>query len=232
MKSPYLARIDVATGKLLVTVSSLDDVAVSQPSLLPGWDRAMVITHLAANADGLRRAVEAAARGEVGEIYPGGQAARDAEIEGGRGRPARELGRRLQEACEAVAVALASAPDEVWDAPAVHISGEVRIGPGPVVGRLREVEVHHVDLDCGYSPEDWPFEWVLEEMDRAMLALPSRLPPDTAVVLDASDTDQHWVAGSGEAVEISGPTAQLFAWVTGRATSVGGRECPPLAPFR
>jgi hypothetical protein len=64
-----------------------------------------------------------------------------------------------------------------------------------------------------------------------MLALPRRLPEGIAVYLAATDADQHWVAGSGDALQVAGPTAQLFAWVTGRTTSVAGRECPPLAPF-
>lgn len=232
MNNPYLARIDAATAKLLTTVSGLDDVAVSQPSLLPGWDRAMVVTHLAANGDSLCRVVDAAIRGETGEVYPGGRSARDAEIEAGRARPALDLERRLRESCDKVAATLASAPDDVWDATALHFTGEVKIGPRRIIGRLAEVEIHHVDLNCAYSPEDWPFAWVIEEMDRSMLSLPSRLPPDVAVVLAATDSDQHWVAGSGDAVEISGPTSQLLAWVTGRATSVGGHECPPLAPWR
>ena len=137
MDNAYVERIDVATGKLLASVASLDDVAATGPSLLPGWDRAMVVTHLAANADGTRRALEAAGRGEVAEVYPGGRPARNAEIEAGRATPARQLEQRLRRACEQLAVALAQAPDGAWEARAVHPSGEVRIGPGLVVGRLR-----------------------------------------------------------------------------------------------
>jgi maleylpyruvate isomerase len=232
MDNPYLERIDAATTKLLASVGRLDDVAATGPSLLPDWDRSMVVTHLAANADGTRRGLEAAGRGEVGEVYPGGRPARDAEIEAGRARPARELEQRLRRACEQLATALADAPGEVWEATAVHPSGEVRIGPGLVVGRLREIEVHHVDLDYGYEPQDWPFGWVLEEMDRAMIDLPSRLPPGVAVVLTGSDAGQHWVAGSGDGVEIIGSTNDLFAWLTGRAPGVGEQECPPLTPWR
>lgn len=231
MKSVYLGRIDAATARVLVSVTKLDDTAVARPSLLPGWDRAMVLTHLAANADGLRRVVEAAGRGEVGEFYPGGRTARDAEIEAGRGRAAAELERRLTEVSDRVMAALATAPDETWRAPAVLPAGEVQVGT-LVVARLREVEVHHVDLDVGYSPADWPVEWVIEEMDRAMLDLPSRLPSGVAVVLAATDTDQHWVAGSGEAVELDGPIGELFAWVTGRAKAVAGQEGPALSPWR
>ncbi len=232
MNNHYLDRIDEATAKLLVSVARLDDVAAAGPSLLPEWDRAMVVTHLAANADGIRRAVEAAGRGEVGELYPGGRPARNAEIEAGRALTARRAEQRLRNACEQLAVALANAPDGAWEAVAVHPSGEVRIGPGLIVGRLREVEVHHVDLDYGYEPRDWPFGWVLEEMDRAMLDLPARLPPGVAVVLAGDDAGQRWVAGSGDVVEIIGTTNDLFAWVTGRAPGVGQQECPPLTPWR
>jgi maleylpyruvate isomerase len=135
MKNIYLRRVEDATADLLRTVSALDDVSMAQPSLLPGWDRAMVVTHLAANAEGLSRVVEAAQRGEVGEVYPGGQAARDAEIEAGRGRPARELELRLRSSSDAAAAALAAAPDQVWDAPCLQLSGETKIGPGRVIGK-------------------------------------------------------------------------------------------------
>jgi maleylpyruvate isomerase len=228
----YLPRIDAATTKLLETVSRLDDLAAAGPSLLPDWDRSMVVTHLAANADAIRRAVDAAADGETGELYPGGKAARDAEIEAGRARKARELQSLLEVSCGRLAAALGAAPGTVWDAVAITTSGEVPIGTGLIVGRLREVEVHHVDLDLGYGPDDWPFGWVLEEMERAMVNLPSRLPSDVAVVLTATDADQHWVAGSGDAMEISGTTGELFAWVTGRAAHVQGLEGPVLTHWR
>jgi maleylpyruvate isomerase len=232
MNSVYMARIDVATGKLLTTVAKLDDATAAGPSLLPDWDRSMVVTHLAANADGIRRAVDAARAGQTGEVYPGGKAARDAEIEAGRALPAEELNLRLDTACRLLRVALGESTDDIWDAPAIGPKGEVHIGPGLVVARLREVEVHHVDLDFGYKPEDWPVEWVLEEMDRAMLDLPSRLPPGRAVVLTATDADQRWVAGSGDVVEVTGTTAELFAWVIGRDAHVRGVECPALSPWR
>lgn len=232
MNNSYLPRIDAATSKLAETVSRLDDDAGSGPSLLPEWDRSMVVIHLSTDADGIRRAVQAAAKGDTGEVYPGGKPARDAEIEAARAMPARELQARLRSSCEQLWSALEAAPDEVWGSPAIGISGEVPVGPGLVVGRLREVEVHHVDLDYGYGPDDWPFGWVVEEMERAMLDLPARLPTGMAVVLSASDAGQHWVAGSGTSLEISGTTGELFAWVTGRASHVGGFEAPVLKPWR
>jgi maleylpyruvate isomerase len=231
LENPYIPRVAAATEKLLATVAGLDDVAAAQPSLLPGWDRAMVVTHLAANAEGLARVVEAAREGRVAEMYPGGRAARDAAIEAGRARPAAELEQRLRQASAAVASSLASAPDAVSEAVALHPSGEVRVS-ALVVARLREVEVHHVDLACSYLPEDWPTGWVTEEMDLAMLALPSRLPPGVAVVMEATGSGQRWVAGSGDLVEVSGTPSEIFAWVAGRSATVAGRQCPVLAPWR
>lgn len=232
MNNRCLPRIDAATRKLADTVSRLDDEAASGASLLPDWDRSMVVVHLSANADGVRRAVEAATRGDTAEVYPGGKPARDGEIEAGRAMPARELQARLGASCEQLWSALEAAPDEVWGLPAIGISGEVPIGTGLVVGRLREVEVHHVDLAYGYEPDDWPFAWALEEMDRAMLDLPARLPADIAVVLTASGTGQHWVAGSGSSLEVSGTVGELLAWVSGRASQVGGFDAPILKPWR
>jgi len=228
----YMPRIEAATSKLAETVSGLDDDAAAGASLLPAWDRSMVVIHLSASADGIRRAVEAAAKGGTGEVYPGDKPARDAEIEAGRAMPARELQARLLRSCELLWCVLEAAPDEVWGLPAIGILGEMPVGPGLVVGRLRELEVHHVDLAYGYGPDDWPFGWVVEEMERAMLDLPARLPTGMAVVLSASDAGQHWVAGSGTSLEVSGTTGELFAWVIGRATHVGGFEAPVLKPWR
>lgn len=131
MISLYVPRIDVATKKLLKTVSTLDDAAAAGASLLPDWDRSMVITHLAANADGVRRAVEAARRGDTGEVYPGGKTARDAEIEAGRALPAQELKARLEVACRELSSTLGEGTDNLGLARhRPERRGPHRAGPG------------------------------------------------------------------------------------------------------
>lgn len=47
-------RISASTGRLLATASALTDEQVRAASLLPGWSRGHVLTHIARNADGLR----------------------------------------------------------------------------------------------------------------------------------------------------------------------------------
>ena len=43
-----------------------------------------------------------------------------------------------------------------------------------VTHHLRDVEVHHVDLDLGYRPSDWPAKFVEGELAKRLRALPDR----------------------------------------------------------
>jgi len=197
MENPYVERVAQATDKLLATTSRLDDVGAAGPSLLP------IGTLHGADPPGRQRRRYPASPGGGGQGrgrrgLPGGRPARDAEIEAGRARPAG----RSESACAPPA----SSWRRRWRTLQMRRGSRrpytERRGPhrsGPRSGRAREVEVHHVDLGYGYEPRDWPFGWVLEEMDRAMIDLPSRLPPNVAVVLTASDAGQHWVAGAATA---------------------------------
>ena len=47
-----LAYLEAATGDLVTGIGGLSDGDVRRPSLLPGWSRAHVLTHLARNAEG------------------------------------------------------------------------------------------------------------------------------------------------------------------------------------
>ncbi|MFF9641495.1 maleylpyruvate isomerase N-terminal domain-containing protein [Kitasatospora aureofaciens] len=77
-----LARIHAATGLLLRTAARLCDADARAPSLLPGWSRGHVLTHLARNADGPRPPHGAAA----GPAGPGPRHVRLAWLMG-RARP-------------------------------------------------------------------------------------------------------------------------------------------------
>src|ERR1700740_1674526 len=83
-------RVGKATGRLTTEAAGLTDGQVRERSRLPGWSRGHVLTHLARNADGLRNLLIWARTGVVTPQYPSFEA-RNEEIEGGAGRPAREL---------------------------------------------------------------------------------------------------------------------------------------------
>src|SRR5215469_10907773 len=82
--------IDDATGRLLQTTARLSDAQARAPSLLPGWSRGHVLTHVARNADGLGNLLTWARTGVKTPQYPS-LAAREAEIEAGADRPVDEL---------------------------------------------------------------------------------------------------------------------------------------------
>jgi maleylpyruvate isomerase len=98
--------------------------------------------------------------------------------------------------------------------------------------RTREVEIHHVDLDAGYTPAHWSESFVHRTLDQ--LAPFFRAEREMAVSrLAASDSDRSWkVAADGPA--LSGPTNALLAWLTGRSTGDGLQldtgDPVPMAP--
>ncbi len=66
-----------------------------------------------------------------------------------------------------------------------------------IVGHhLRNVEVHHVDLDIGYLPSDWPAELVDAELPRRLRSLPGRAPDADLLA---------WLLGRAPAPELTGP---------------------------
>lgn len=67
------------------------DADVRAPSMLPGWTRGHVLTHIARNADSIARTLSGALRGEIVARYPHGPDGRNADIEAGAGRGVTEL---------------------------------------------------------------------------------------------------------------------------------------------
>ena len=86
--SQSMASIAAATGRLLTVAGTLTDAEVAEPSLLPGWTRGHVLTHLARNADGLANLLRWAGTGIETPVYASAQA-RAADIAAGAGRPGR-----------------------------------------------------------------------------------------------------------------------------------------------
>jgi maleylpyruvate isomerase len=189
-----------AHERLIVTAEAMTDDVARAPSRLPDWTVGHVLTHIARNADGHTRRLSGALRGEDLPRYPGGMAERDKAIEDGAGRPAKEL----------IADVIDSARrlEEVWDRcaaagwPNGHFLGTDRFMiTGSPLRRLREVEIHHVDLGLGYEPGDWSDVYLDWELAHALKRLPQRL---------------------------SGPDSRrLLAWLTGRAAVPTGIDLEP-----
>lgn len=213
---PEVAR--AADRSLIGTVEGLTDDQLAAPSLLPGWTRAHVVAHLALNAEALTGVLRGAASGEPVPMYPS-QAVRDSDIEELAGASRDELRARLVQGTEGFAEAAADPPDP-GDARFDRVPG----GPSlPVAAvrlmRWREVEIHHADLDAGYTRADWTDDFTVALLD-SMAHRPWLRPGR----LQATDLGRSWEYGDragGDVPTISGQARDLGWWATGRGTGEG-----------
>jgi len=160
-----------AHRRMWASASRMTDGSCSAPSLLPDWSRGHVLAHWARNADGQTRMLQAALRGEVAAHYPGGDAQRAADIETGAARPALLILQDVRAAIDRVEDAWHRMPPEAWSRPT-----GARIGHRPawksVWARWRETDIHHVDLDVGYTHDHWPAEFVSLMLPRVVSTRP------------------------------------------------------------
>ena len=213
---PALKRIAIATQSLLRDTLELDEADWHAPSLLPGWTRAHVVTHIARNADALRRLIAAARVGDPVPLYPSARKKFN-DIQ----RGAERSGLDLHVDLDTSAGELARLCDRVedWMVPVRLPEGEYPLSVVAVI-RLQELTLHHLDLDSGYSwgdvelvPARWLLEWTVLLMR----------DDDTLPAVDlASDSGLTASIGAvGERRTVSGPDAALWAWLTGRTAGEG-----------
>ena len=191
---------DVALGRAAhaALLERLNDpLDVAGPSRLPGWNRAQLITHLARNADGHRRMIDGAGRGEVLEQYAGGIATREAGIDAGRGHSAEQVVGDLTSATADLEAAWESTD---WQGSGRRtLQGDSPIDRLPFL-RAREVLLHGVDLDIGIELADLDPLYVRLELERMAMLWTARRPMGLTAVpssaLDLSPTDRlGWFTG-------------------------------------
>lgn len=157
---------------LLNDLALLTDDDFRVPSLLPGYTRGHVVTHLANKAASHVRLLDGAARDEVRRAHPDGYDP-DRAAGLGAGRSAAALRAELAERLGALEAAWDGLDDAAWAREGDMTAG--RRTMAQIVGHhLRNVEVHHVDLDVGYGPSDWPPVLVEAELGKRLRSLPGR----------------------------------------------------------
>jgi maleylpyruvate isomerase len=164
----------------------------------------------------------AAMRGEVTAQYPGGDAQRDSDIEAGAARPARLILADAYTAIERLEDVWRRMPPDAWSRPTA-----ARIGPRPawmsVWARWRESEIHHVDLDAGYTYRHWPAEFVGLLLPRVMPTLTARLDREITVRVQIVDRDPPvtgmTTSATDELVTVRGPASAVLCWLLGRAVA-------------
>lgn len=227
MASPepdLLTLLDRHTARLDSTIAALDDVRA--PSLCQGWTRGHVLAHLARNAEAIGRLVRAAVDG-TGETMYSSPTGRDAEIEAGAGR---DLGTQRED----VAHTAAAVRDALSRLRPEHAGQLLERTPGVVLVssedlvymRLREVAIHHVDLDAGFGFADIEPELLALFIERKVGLL--RADHDAPDMTLRSAEGDEWSVGTG-AVDVRGTRADLLAWLTrGHTSGVSADPLPRL----
>lgn len=217
-----MAEVQAATARLISTAHKLTDADLHEPSPLPRWTRGHVLTHVARNADGLRNLLIWAATGVETPMYAGPQARHD-DIYAGAGRPAAEQVIDVEESAARFAQAATEVPEHNWS-DIVELRGGFQIPAWEIfIRRLNEVEIHHVDLDAGYTPAHWPAEWVSRALANIVDGLADR-EEFPNLVLHAEDTDREFQVrpqAGGAAITVAGPEPALMAWLIGRSSGDG-----------
>jgi maleylpyruvate isomerase len=201
------------------------DPAFAAPSLLPGWSRAHVLTHLARNADAMINLLDWARTGIPTPAYQNREQ-RDREIESGAKREPAAIRADVLASSDRLAVAVRGMPEAAWSNQVGDADRPIPASDIPWL-RAREMWVHSVDLDVGASLADAP-----SPMLTALLAEASekagtggQSPP---LELVATDLNRSWPIGGDAAadlveagdvrrIEIRGTAAELATWLLGRS---------------
>ena len=212
-------------------MSRMGDEAFGAPSLLAGWTRAHVLTHIARNADAMSNLLHWARTGVQTRAYRDRES-RDADIEAGAGRAPDEIRADVVGTSDRLADAVRRMPENAWRA-RVRNAQDVEI-PATAVpwARAREVWIHAVDLDVGASFKDLPIPMrrVLVADVTATLAT---VPGCPRVRLEETRTQQVLEFGPGPTVAgdpapadlgtVRGRAPDLIAWLLGRPFGKGLR---------
>ena len=214
------------TRRLLETAARITDQQAREPSLLPGWSRGHVLTHIARNADGLRNLLIWARTGVVTPQYADiGE--RERGIAAGAGRSAADLLVDLAESATAFAAETDRLRPGDWTAEVRGVRGAAHPAWFTLSRRLTEVEIHHLDLDAGYGPDDWPLQFAVASIQRIATGFADdEAPPARLVSPDAGLALQIGPAAASPGVEVIGSARSMLAWLTGRSSGSGLATTP------
>ena len=166
-----------------------DDV-VASPSNLPHWTVGHVLTHIARNAEGHTLRLRAALDSIDTARYPGGSDQRNREIAVSTARRARDIVDDVLSTQAQLEAVWSQHVAAHW--PYSHLLGaDTWPTTESPARRLREIEMHHVDLGLGYLPTQWSKQYVDWDLSNLLETLALRIgPTDRPEVLS-------WLAGRG-----------------------------------
>jgi maleylpyruvate isomerase len=224
--SAHIAAVKESTAHLQRSISNLTNEQAREESLLPGWTRGHVLTHIARNADALINLTVWARTGIETPMYPSREV-RNATIEAQSTRTAAQLIEDVNASSERFLEALTSIHGDQWDVIVRWGSADNHETASviPILRRI-EVEVHHVDLDLDYTLAHWPEDFVEMLIEDSVRRYTARgdVP---GVTLVANDDEGSWAIGDGAQL-VTGPPPALLGWLIGRTHGIGLHSDQPL----
>ena len=210
------ARLDAAVDKV-VEVGGAD--AFTAPCRLPDWTIGHLVSHLARNADGLRRVLAGAKVGAQLQPYASPQARID-DINAGALRSTETIALDFRAATAQLADTIDELPPATWSATVDLGRGGPTTADVILAARLGEVEIHHHDLgvDDGLSLLDDAqagllLAALLRSYVRTRAVTGLRLEPDTAAPITLGDGGRT----------VAGSAIDLVGWLSGRTDGAGLR---------
>ena len=190
MKPDVLIEASLAAHRRLeADLQVLNDENARGASLLPRWSRGHVLSHLANKTRDHVWMMEGALRDEVRR--PNYEAA-PALVEAQAGRCADELRSDVLLAFAALERAWNDFPADRWNRNGIAVPGPRSMAD--LVGRhLRDVEVHHADLNLDFGPADWSDTFITYELPKRLAGLPKRTDPASLLA---------WLIGRGGPPEL------------------------------
>jgi maleylpyruvate isomerase len=236
-RSDSLAWAGDGAAHLRGLMVRMGDEAFGAPSLLPGWTRAHVLTHVARNADAMVNLVTWARTGTPTPAYASREQ-RDADIEAGATRTPAEIRADVAESSDRLAEAVRTMPEQAWAAEVETPQG-IRL-PAAVIpwGRAREVWIHAVDLDVGAAFSDMPPP-MLTALIADVSAHRATRPGCPRMVLEDSGSGATVEVGpgpdgddgpAGDLGTVRGAAPDLAAWLLGRSNGTGLRTADGTRP--
>jgi maleylpyruvate isomerase len=209
-----------ASARLVRTVDGFHGDDWAAPTLLPDWSRAHVVAHLALNAEGMARALRGlvadADDDEPRTMYDSDER-RDRDITELAAKAPSEIRARLLGGVTILMDAMDAVPGPEWGTQLERTPGGRTMRASALPGmRWRELEIHHVDLDAGYTRAQSPLAFAEHLLD----AMSKRVRPEQPFEVRPTDSGRTWILGDGEAEYavpvVTGASADLAWWLTGR----------------
>ena len=206
--------LDTETKRLLETVKTFQNRDLKEPSTLPDWSLAQLLTHVARNADALCNLLKWAKTGIETPMYTSSEQRND-DINRGQLRRAELIVDDVAATARKFEAAMCLLTQADWQRPVRTAQGRTIPAAEITWLRLREVTVHHVDLGARF--EDLPPDVVLALLNDVTATLRTK---EQWPLLSLEATDCAFATPDGDQV-VKGTSVQLLGWLTGRSDADG-----------